>query len=366
MSTVTAQNRMQLLQSILRTYNECLGDYSRSALEQFVRTWQRLLQRGSGQGKAGASHQQRVLLNSDMLLELAYTAYFCIYNGFQVGGGQMVELIRQRGASLASPVVLLTVNAIRTLSLNSGPSQQAMTTAISTPNQIAKNMITNASFRAKKIGDDIPKVVQLPANSDAEAAAMVNNLKALANMAKINEEVIEELIEKPSSANAVSNNTKNAKENDSSKLSKEKIKAKLPNLHVSGLRKKLSESERDGDKSKSTSEQKQRADKKSESETKKKKDKTSVTYRKDGEVVVASAASLTGSSTPPATSSASSAPAMVLSTPTAPTSLQSVTAHNGSAAEINSMEQIEALIQMRRLPAETVTIHSPESGTTIF
>ena len=36
------------------------------------------------------------------------------------------------------------------------------------------------------------------------------------------------------------------------------------------------------------------------------------------------------------------------------------------ASDIESMEQIEALIQMKKLPPETVTIHSPESGTTIF
>ncbi len=39
---------------------------------------------------------------------------------------------------------------------------------------------------------------------------------------------------------------------------------------------------------------------------------------------------------------------------------------NVSASEIDSMEQVEALIQQKKLPPETVAIHSPESGTTIF
>ena len=69
-----------------------------------------------------------------------------------------MDLVKQRGAALGDPNVLLMVNAIRTLVLNSGPSQLPSTASITTPSQIAKNMITNASFRAKKMGDDIPKV----------------------------------------------------------------------------------------------------------------------------------------------------------------------------------------------------------------
>lgn len=36
------------------------------------------------------------------------------------------------------------------------------------------------------------------------------------------------------------------------------------------------------------------------------------------------------------------------------------------ASDIDSLEQIEALIKSKTVPAETVTIHSPESGTTIY
>lgn len=56
---------------------------------------------------------------------------------------------------------------------------------------------------------------------------------------------------------------------------------------------------------------------------------------------------------------ASSASTPKASTTTAPST-------SAKAGDIESMEQIEALIQMKKLPKETVTIHSPESGTTIF
>ena len=45
--------------------------------------------------------------------------------------------------------------------------------------------------------------------------------------------------------------------------------------------------------------------------------------------------------------------------------------HNGdqqsnSSKEYDTVEKVEELIQMHQLPTETVAIHSPESGTTIF
>ena len=85
----------------------------------------------------------------------------------------MVELIRQRASAQGCPSLLLTADAVRTVVLSNGPSQLPAA-SITTPSQIAKNMITNASFRAKKIGDDIPKV-----ESEAAAAAVATNNAAI-------------------------------------------------------------------------------------------------------------------------------------------------------------------------------------------
>ena len=48
-----------------------------------------------------------------------------------------------------------------------------------------------------------------------------------------------------------------------------------------------------------------------------------------------------------------------------------VNVHNGdqqsnNSKEYDTVEKVEELIQMHQLPTETVAIHSPESGTTIF
>ena len=86
-------------------------------------------------------------------------------------------VFRQRGAALGSSSVLATANAIKTLVLNSGPSQLPAA-SIATPSQIAKNLITNASFRAKKMGDDIPKVEKtVEETTKDKEEKMANNLK---------------------------------------------------------------------------------------------------------------------------------------------------------------------------------------------
>ena len=41
--------------------------------------------------------------------------------------------------------------------------------------------------------------------------------------------------------------------------------------------------------------------------------------------------------------------------------------NNTKGVEPDTLEKVEELIQMKRLPQDkTITIHSPESGTTIF
>jgi hypothetical protein len=103
--------------------------------------------------------------------------------------------------------------------------------------QIAKHMITNASFRAKKISEDIPKVVE---------TAMDQHLKAklMTNMKSITEEIGAELVEntggnsgKPncrfsgteSSRKSTKTLVESAKLTKDKLISKDKLMAKLPN-----------------------------------------------------------------------------------------------------------------------------------------
>ena len=144
--------------------------------------------------------------------------------------------------------VLVVVGAMRNLAKTwsgdgTGRGLRAATTdahyANSPGMQIAKHMITNASFRAKKISEDIPKVIE---------TAMDQHLKAklMTNMKSITEEIgdLPELGEKTGSnsgqhgSSSTALNTKTptknlvetAKQATKDKLiSKDKLMAKLPN-----------------------------------------------------------------------------------------------------------------------------------------
>ena len=144
--------------------------------------------------------------------------------------------------------VLVVVGAMRNLAKTwsgdgTGRGLRAATTdahyANSPGMQIAKHMITNASFRAKKISEDIPKVVE---------TAMDQHLKAklMTNMKSITEECggdLPELVENVGGnsgqhgTSSTTLNTKTPTKNlvESAKLtrdkliSKDKLMAKLPN-----------------------------------------------------------------------------------------------------------------------------------------
>lgn len=123
-----------MFEGLFRTYNEVIGELPKFSLEQFVRTSQKVLQRGTVAQQDKTRARTKIVLANNVLLEMLYGAYFCVYNGFQVAGSQVVELIRLRGQAQTCPAVLLTVNAIRTVVLNSGPSQLP-STSITTPSQ---------------------------------------------------------------------------------------------------------------------------------------------------------------------------------------------------------------------------------------
>ena len=60
---------------------------------------------------------------------------------FQVAGNQILDHIHNRASVSGSPEVLLLSNSIKSLVLASSPSQ-VQSAHVSTPVQIAKNMIT--------------------------------------------------------------------------------------------------------------------------------------------------------------------------------------------------------------------------------
>ena len=99
---IHAQNRLKVVEALFRIYNQVLGDLGKFSLEQFVRTVQKMLQRGSSSSshhnrgaspgrEGGGGSKVRIVLSPNVLLELLYGAYFAIYNGFQLGGSQVSQ-----------------------------------------------------------------------------------------------------------------------------------------------------------------------------------------------------------------------------------------------------------------------------------
>ena len=81
---------MAVSEALLRAFNANIGELSKPALEQFIRCCQRVLHRGHNVGSGGQKQQgPRIVLSGDVLTELLYGAYYCIYNGLQLPGSQV-------------------------------------------------------------------------------------------------------------------------------------------------------------------------------------------------------------------------------------------------------------------------------------
>lgn len=105
----------------------------------------------------------RIPLSSPFLLEVIHGVYFATFNGFGSVGMQSLEELHNRAMQEMMSDVLLVTNAIRnSLKTNQSgqPSDGPMGISVAlSPTTVVSSVsraITNASFRAKKLPDDIP------------------------------------------------------------------------------------------------------------------------------------------------------------------------------------------------------------------
>ena len=237
---INAATRPGVLQLLFRAFNRLMADVSKYGIDQIARLILKILEQG-GSHKQKQIHLRRIFLHPNVLIELLHVAYFCIYNGFQMFGNRMVELIDERAAANAWPSVLVVCQAVKRLTnVTGGPTHVGAwgPVPVSTPGPLAKNMITNASFRTKKMGDDIPKV--LTNEEEANFSRMMSICEESA--ATGNPVTLEDLTLEKTPTKA----EKEVKESHTSKFpNKEKIMAKLPNLNVTIRKKDRLNSERD-------------------------------------------------------------------------------------------------------------------------
>ncbi|XP_071871865.1 PI4KA lipid kinase complex subunit hyccin isoform X3 [Bombus fervidus] len=173
--TLNAQNRLKVMTALLFIYNQQLGYISKFALEQLCKVATKLVTQGfmkpghhqrSSYGSESSFVPRllpRIPVSSQFLLEFLHAVYFAMYNDCWYLGTQAVDDIHNRACYETYPDVMLVTNAIRN-SASTGPSGQpndgpigisvALSPATATAT-VSKSMITNASFRTKKLPDDL-------------------------------------------------------------------------------------------------------------------------------------------------------------------------------------------------------------------
>ncbi|XP_055620507.1 hyccin isoform X2 [Toxorhynchites rutilus septentrionalis] len=194
--SINAQNRLKVMTALLFTYNQQLNQIHKPALYHLCKTTSLLVNQGFSKvghvnrpsyGNDPTSPQPassisspsqlqnsstlssaskplpRIAVSTQFLVELAHANYFAMFNEFASAAIEAVNDLHNRACYEMLPEVILVTNAIRN-SLHANPSGQpsdgpmgisvALTPATTTVT-VSKSMITNASFRTKKLPDDL-------------------------------------------------------------------------------------------------------------------------------------------------------------------------------------------------------------------
>ncbi|XP_059614273.1 hyccin isoform X2 [Phlebotomus argentipes] len=180
---LNAQNRLRVMTALMFVYNQQLSQIQKPALYHLCRTASQLVNQGFS--RVGHAHRAsygtdpnatvamrplpRIPVSGAFLLELLQAVYFAMFNEFASVAIQTIEDIHNRACFEMFPDTILVTNAVKN-SLHVNPSGQpsdgpmGISVAL-TPSQttvtVSKSMITNASFRAKKLPDDLEVVEDL-------------------------------------------------------------------------------------------------------------------------------------------------------------------------------------------------------------
>ncbi|XP_063704836.1 hyccin [Culicoides brevitarsis] len=175
--SLNAQNRPKVMTALMFVYNQQLSQIQKVALYHLCKVSSAMVNQGFAQ--VGHAHRPsygndpssvtlkpppRIPMSSKLLLELLHATYFAMFNEFASAAIQTVDDIHNRACFEMFSDVILVTSAIRNF-LRTNPSGQpsdgpmGISVALSpatTSVVMSKSMITNASFRTKKLPDDIP------------------------------------------------------------------------------------------------------------------------------------------------------------------------------------------------------------------
>lgn len=168
---IVAQNRLTVMTALMFLYNKHLSLLPKSALEHLCKVASQLVTQGFNKAGKRVSYSNevprvlpRIPVSSQLLLQLLHSLYYAMFNDHGYAAVQAVEDIHQRACYQCYTDVLLVTNAIKNSSQfihtgGSGDAPMGISVALSPATNtttVSKSMITNASFRTKKLPDDIP------------------------------------------------------------------------------------------------------------------------------------------------------------------------------------------------------------------
>ncbi|XP_067120864.1 hyccin [Centruroides vittatus] len=175
---INATNRLQVMTILMRIYNQSIGSMSKYSHHALCKMCSKTVRQGYPRINVGLKLPyntdssvypnprtvHRIPISSPFLLELIHAVYFSMFNGLSAPGLQALDDLHFRAAQELLSDVLLVTNGIRN-SLKVNPSGQpndgpmGISVALSpttATTSVSKTIITNASFRTKKLPDDIP------------------------------------------------------------------------------------------------------------------------------------------------------------------------------------------------------------------
>ncbi|GFO14185.1 hyccin [Plakobranchus ocellatus] len=149
-----------ILSHVMLIFNNDIDSVHSLSLEALCRVTSKLCNAGFVAGGQDAeSGQSRIGLHSSLLIELLAGIYFAMFNGYSNAALKAIEAAHERASyELFSDVLLVTSGLLNYQKFNQLPSENLKGIHMRKRNSLVKNFITNASFKAKKLPDDIEMV----------------------------------------------------------------------------------------------------------------------------------------------------------------------------------------------------------------
>ncbi|EFX83316.1 hypothetical protein DAPPUDRAFT_315787 [Daphnia pulex] len=176
LNSFNAENRLPAMAALLRIYSNYLSMYSKSTLSETCMAFRRLVAQGYTRNSEGSP---RIPLSSNLLVEMLHLIYSLTMEDEDLASAarQTLEAVQRRVEMelMAAPILVSAAMADSShLSIRGEHSSpQLMSTGANGGSARAmwKSMITNASFRTKKLPDDLDITVAQVAEAAAAAAA---------------------------------------------------------------------------------------------------------------------------------------------------------------------------------------------------